>query len=630
MEINKKNKSAYLALIAGLFVILVVILSFSSGVGGAFYFDDFLIIDNLSKLHKGDITFSEYMLNGFTTGPLGRPLSMLTFLIHQPTTKYGAENIFWFNISLHALNTALAGVLSWQIGRLIQSPYAAWLGVLTAALWGLAPIQAATVLIAVQRMTEISTLFVFLGLTLWVIGLRHSLINHNQGKTLQITGLIGMTFLATLSKENGVLLPLFAGVIEFTLLSKIKTPSRNTRARFYLISLTLLIGYLFIYTIHYKGVYWERNFDIWQRLITESGILFEYLRQTIAPRFLEINPFHDAHPVSQSLLDPPWNIVTTIFWPFAILAAWLWRKRWPIIAFALLWFTTAHVLESTVIGLELYFEHRQYLAWFGPAFALAFFTLHASQRYQRAILFIFFIYLILLASILLQTSKIWGSPALASKIWFEKDPQSGRATSFLVRNHIINNDKSSALRILEYNIDKCPLCLSSIAQAAQIACLHGDQEATQKHITNFIDKANIAPQIFATDTTLFFIHEAILRNECKFISFDDLKTMNNAILNRKQPLFDTKKQSILMNLFRIAIIQNDIGSAKYLMPKMYEAKPTPKLAIQIVENYINLGLNDEAIHFIETNLCPPKNSSLLDKNIWNSVCLTAENMAKKQ
>ena len=44
-----------------------------------------------------------------------------------------------------------------------------------------------------------------------------------------------------------------------------------------------------------------------------------------------------------------------------IAAAIYLRSRLPVVSFAIAWFVASHLLESTVINLELYFEHRNYL-----------------------------------------------------------------------------------------------------------------------------------------------------------------------------------------------------------------------------------------------------------------------------
>ena len=46
-------------------------------------------------------------------------------------------------------------------------------------------------------------------------------------------------------------------------------------------------------------------------------------------------------------------------WPFR--GAFHWRRKYPLLALPVLFFFAGHLLESTVIGLELYFEHRNYL-----------------------------------------------------------------------------------------------------------------------------------------------------------------------------------------------------------------------------------------------------------------------------
>jgi hypothetical protein len=55
----------------------------------------------------------------------------------------------------------------------------------------------------------------------------------------------------------------------------------------------------------------------------------------------------------------------------------LWRKRFPIVAFAVLWFLVGHSLESTVFPLEIIHEHRNYLPALGPLLALTYLLLFA-------------------------------------------------------------------------------------------------------------------------------------------------------------------------------------------------------------------------------------------------------------
>src|SRR5690606_36702968 len=53
-------------------------------------------------------------------------------------------------------------------------------------------------------------------------------------------------------------------------------------------------------------------------------------------------------------------------WAMVIPAAVITRKSAPQMAFSILWFLCGHLMESTIIALEVYFEHRNYLAMLGP------------------------------------------------------------------------------------------------------------------------------------------------------------------------------------------------------------------------------------------------------------------------
>lgn len=615
----------------GLAVLAAIIFALAPGVQGTFYYDDISIFTGLPEYHSGIMSFAQYMQTGFTAGSLGRPLAMLSFLWPASAYPDHAQGIFWINIALHAVNTLLVGVVAWRIGELRQSPHALWLGVFCAALWGLAPIQAASVLIAVQRMADLSAFFIFFGLLLWIIGLQRSVNKPGQGRILQATGLIGMTLLAMLSKENGVLLPLFAGVIEATLLANMTLPDRRARKLLYLGSLVVVLGYLAHYLLNGGAVYPERNFNIWERLMTESGILFEYLRQSFAPRFLDIHPFHDAHPVVRSLIDFPINALAVVFWPLAALLAWLWRKRWPVVSFALLWFLVAHLLESSVIGLELYFDHRQYLAWFGPAFALVWGALHLPARYQTLARISLLAYVVFLGLMLRQTAELWGHPDTSARIWFERAPGSARAAEFLIKEYLAHSQGDQALLVLEKQIQTCPECLSSIAQAVQISCVLDKKEVLERNLVAFFERAPKVAQTFSTGSTLVSIHNHIQKGQCKLIDYPTLQRMNELLLARSQPMYNTKRQELLLNLYRIAVEQNELTKAATLMPEMYAALPRPELGPQILRNMLELGMTQEAHTFATDQVCASTNwSGLWLHDEWVKACTQAQAMLEKQ
>ncbi|MCK4252415.1 tetratricopeptide repeat protein, partial [candidate division WOR-3 bacterium] len=85
-----------------------------------------------------------------------------------------------------------------------------------------------------------------------------------------------------------------------------------------------------------------------------------YLSQLFYPVPTRLSIEHDIN-VSSSIFHP-WTTLPAILIIFSLIGLGLsqMRKR-PILSFAILFFFLNHLIESTVIGLELAFEHRNYL-----------------------------------------------------------------------------------------------------------------------------------------------------------------------------------------------------------------------------------------------------------------------------
>jgi tetratricopeptide (TPR) repeat protein len=127
--------------------------------------------------------------------------------------------------------------------------------------------------------------------------------------------------------------------------------------------LLLLFG-IFVFfhgePLKFLNAYENRLFTPLQRLLTEPRILIFYLSQLFYPVPTRLCIEHHV-PVSTSLFSPwttlPSILVVMVLIGFGIA---LMRKR-PILSFAILFFFLNHLIESTLIGLELIFEHRNYL-----------------------------------------------------------------------------------------------------------------------------------------------------------------------------------------------------------------------------------------------------------------------------
>ncbi len=335
---------------------------------GNFVLDDFSNLEQLDSV-RDSASFWNYTLNGISS-TLGRPISLFTFAGQSgswPTKPFDFKLV---NLVLHLLNTILVylflSLLIYQSDSKAQS--LSWLPAVASLLWLFAPVHASTVFYVIQRMTLLSATFTLVGLICFLFGRMLS----DRGKLCLglAVAAIGMAFgylLGVLSKENAILLGVYVLLANF-LVSQ-KRPAnylwRVWLGVFAWLPLALFAGYL----LFYRGVeatYGIRDFNVYERLLTESIILWEYLRIILLPTPQALNLYNDGYVISRSIFDPISTIVAVMLWLITAGVAYYFRKRTPYLSFGVFWFLGGHVMESTVIGLELYFEHRNYLPSLGP------------------------------------------------------------------------------------------------------------------------------------------------------------------------------------------------------------------------------------------------------------------------
>lgn len=312
---------------------------------GGFLFDDFYNLDALGA-HGGvrdPTTLKAYLASGFNAGPAGRPLALLSFLIDAndwPASPYGFKRT---SLGLHLINGLL---LAWATLKLLAATgeppsRAAWAAVLTAALWLLHPLLISTTFYPVQRMAMLAATFTLAAFVAYWHG--RARLPHAPRRALIWMGasLTVGTLLATLSKENGALLPLLLLVAEFSLARRLPPLPKAFGALFLALPTAAIVGLLLSYFTLDPRPWPNRPFNAIERLLTEARILWDYLGGWFLPRIEDAGLFRDAYPVSRSLLDPPTTLLALLGLVGLIGAAIAARRRYPWLAFALLFFSLA-------------------------------------------------------------------------------------------------------------------------------------------------------------------------------------------------------------------------------------------------------------------------------------------------
>jgi hypothetical protein len=100
-------------------------------------------------------------------------------------------------------------------------------------------------------------------------------------------------------------------------------------------------------------------------------VLWDYVRHIVLPFGPGMGLIHDDYPKSTALLSPPATLVAIVAWIAALALAWRMRSTAPAVLGGVLVFLAAHAMESSIFPLELYFEHRNYVAAVGVVIAVA-------------------------------------------------------------------------------------------------------------------------------------------------------------------------------------------------------------------------------------------------------------------
>lgn len=342
------------------------------GLTGGFFFDDFANLLETPELQVSNFT-SEAILNIWESGkagPLGRPVSLLSFAINHYFSGFDPLHFKLTNIAIHALNAALAYILVFQLLRAStkagENRKNQIIAGFIAVLWAVHPIQTTSVLYVVQRMTSLSATFMLIALIL------HILARQSEAWPTRIWSYLlawAIFFpLALLSKETGILYFVYVAVYEMTLHPTYRRPAdwfgRIYPAAVLAIAVIFLI-YIFLISDEFLSGYAGRPFSMNERLMTEARILFKYVNQIVLPQLHEFGLYHDDVVVSRTLLTPPTTAASILALAGLGIYALIVRRRHSFIAFAILWFLGGHTLESTALPLELMHEHRNYIPSLG-------------------------------------------------------------------------------------------------------------------------------------------------------------------------------------------------------------------------------------------------------------------------
>lgn len=305
----------------------------------------------------------------FETGKLYRPFSCLTLALNWYVGKDNTIGYHIVNVTIHFFTAVFVYLVvrvlykTPVLSRLKYSECEVYFcALLTSVLWVVNPLHTMAITYVVQRMASLAALFTVMAI-FWYLKARLE----PKDRIREVVYCCSCAFLALMSKENAVLLPLNLLLIDFIFFQKYDLDTFGKFSRVVLFVCSLAVVTSAVYFLVHSGIltnFFEprgsRFFSGYQRALTESRILFMYLGLLLYPLPSRLSFNHDI--VLSTSFFSPWTTFLSFVGIIALIYLSIrYVKKHPVISFAILFFFLNHAVESTVLNLELIFEHRNYL-----------------------------------------------------------------------------------------------------------------------------------------------------------------------------------------------------------------------------------------------------------------------------
>ena len=362
----------------------IVLLIYSNTFKAPFVFDDNMNIQNNTSIRLGKLT-TENIVTAVSESHLrSRPIANISFALNYYFHQYNVTGYHVVNVLIHVTTGIF---LYFFVKTTLHLPLlhfkdttATWIASFTVLLWLVHPLHTQSVTYIVQRMNSMASMFYVLSMLLYIRG---RLTLDKRRRWLLFTGCILAGILAIGSKEIALTIPFFLLLYEWYFFQDLSF----VWFKKYLISFAGVMVFLALSALMYMGTETLHNilvvpddfdFTLTERVLTEFRVVIVYLKLLLFPHPSQLNIDYDF-PLSRSLFDPISTLFAlgTIIGMFG-LALYISKKE-RLLSFCVLWFFGNLVIESSVIMLDILFEHRTYL----PSMLLSLLVVTLVVRYTK-------------------------------------------------------------------------------------------------------------------------------------------------------------------------------------------------------------------------------------------------------
>ncbi len=368
--------------LTGSFLMSVLcLIIYSNTLHSPFVFDDLPNITNNPRVRLTNLDLGSLYNGALKSRSLDRPVANFSFAINYYFGRYDPTGYHVFNIVIHLINGILvyflALIMFKQLSSLSNHPpissepqsldrQVRLVSLFTALVFIAHPIQTQSVTYIVQRMNSMAAMFYLLSFLLYI----HGRLAERRWKRWT---LFSMCFFSGLmafgSKQIAATLPFVILLYEWYFCQDLDFAWLKKKLVWLLvpISIFFLLGLIYLGANPFDKIaagYAHRDFDLGARVLTQFRVVVFYISLLLYPHPSRLNLIHHVE-TSRSLFDPITTFLSLLLIAGLIgLGAYLARKQ-RLISFCIFWFFMNLVIESSVIGLEMIYEHRLYLPVFG-------------------------------------------------------------------------------------------------------------------------------------------------------------------------------------------------------------------------------------------------------------------------
>ncbi|MGI0117384.1 hypothetical protein [Zooshikella sp. RANM57] len=369
----------------------IIVLSYSPSFKGGYLFDDYAnITKNPFFNHNSIITIESIRKAAFSNFYMdfNRPLAMASLYLDYKLSGGDSTVQRVINLLIHLINMVLVYLVLKKISTVYLLNLNSCELVIMSLIWGILPINVSAVAYIVQRMTLLSFFFSILSILIYF--------NYNERRGVwRIFLMFFCVFLGFLCKENSLVALAVIFFYDWVFKGDLY---KAMLVLFLVVSILFIINYEYFFSGYDARVYTP-----YERIITQSRIIFLYLKSIIIPDYNELSLYHDDVVPSESIFRP----LTTLVSLLVLLVVFLFCliKNKTLVSFGVAWFLLGHSIESTILPLELAFEHRNYFPSVG--IVISFMALYKKASLSGRLIVISS-YIVFLSMSTYSYSKYWG------------------------------------------------------------------------------------------------------------------------------------------------------------------------------------------------------------------------------